>query len=207
VKVDVLRVDGSSSGRQAELPAQIFEIEPNDHAIYLAVKAQMTNKRRGTASVKNRALVAGGGRKPWRQKGRGVARAGTIRSPIWRGGGTVFGPTPHPYHLKVNKKVKRLARKSVLSYKAQEGNIVVVEDFDIESGKTRDMAAILQQLDLDSKKITLLVPQSKAKLLQAGRNIPTLQICEAKSASIYELLNCEKLVIQETAIEKLQEVF
>ncbi len=206
VKVDVFAIDGTKAAESIELPASIFEIAPNDHAIYLAVKAQMTNTRRGTAATKNRALVTGGGKKPWRQKGRGTARAGSIRSPLWKGGGTIFGPQPHPYIMKVNKKVKRLARKSALSYRAKDGAVVVVEDFGIDSGKTRDMFGILKNLNLNEKKVLLLVPKSDEKLWLASRNIYKLNVREAQNASTYDLLNNDVILIQKSAVGKLQEV-
>ncbi len=206
MKVDVFAIDGTKSAEAIELPASIFEVKPNDHAIYLAVKAQMTNSRRGTAATKNRALVAGGGKKPWRQKGRGTARAGSIRSPLWKGGGTIFGPQPHPYIMKVNKKVKRLARKSALTYRAKDGNVVVVEDFGVDSGKTRDMFGILKNLNLNDKKVLLLVPDSNEKLWLASRNIYKLNVREAQNASTYDLLDNDVILIQKSAIGKLQEV-
>jgi len=207
VKVDVYGIDGTKVAEDFELPANIFAIDPNDHAIYLAVKAQLTNSRQGTAATKNRALVSGGGKKPWRQKGRGTARAGSTRSPIWRGGGTIFGPQPHPYLMKVNKKVKKLARRSALSYRAKEGNVKVVDDFTVESGKTKDVYDILQKLGVHDKKTLLLIPGPDSKLILAGRNIPKLRIQEAVKASVYELLDNEVIVIQKSAVAKLQEVF
>lgn len=201
--VNVQKIDGSVAEKKIRLSSRIFGIEPNDHAIYSAVRAQMANRRRGTAATKNRAQVRGGGRKPWRQKGTGRARAGTIRSPIWVGGGRAFGPKPHSFAINLPKKMKRLARKSMLSYKAREGKIMVVEDFQVDSSKTRDMVAILRNLDLDEKKTLLLIPQKDANLLRAGRNIPNLIIREAENASTYDLLNCEVLLIQESAVRKL----
>lgn len=207
MKVDVYAINGDKVAEDFELPANIFAIKPNDHAIYLAVKAQLTNARQGTAATKNRALVAGGGKKPWRQKGRGTARAGSTRSPLWRGGGTIFGPQPHPYVMKVNKKVKRLARRSAFSYRAEEGNVKVVDDFTVESGKTKEIYDILKKLGVHEKKTLLLVSGSDSNLLLAGRNIPKLRILEAVKASAYELLDNEVIVIQKSAVAKLQEVF
>ncbi len=207
MKIDVYGIDGTKVAEDFELPPSIFAIDPNDHAIYLAVKAQLTNARQGTAATKNRALVSGGGKKPWRQKGRGTARAGSTRSPIWRGGGTIFGPHPHPYVMKVNKKVKKLARLSALSYRAKEGNVKVVDDFTVESGKTRDLYDILKKLDIHDKKTLLLIPGPDSKLILSGRNIPKLCIQEATKASVYELLDNEVIVLQKSAVAKLQEVF
>jgi len=204
--MEVYTTEGVKTQKSVKLAPEIFGIEPNDHAIYMAVKAQMTNSHRGTASTKGRSEVRGGGRKPWRQKGTGRARAGTIRSPLWRGGGTVFGPTPHPYSMKINKKVKQLARKSALAYKARENQLLIVEDFDIESGKTRDMYRILQNLNVEDKKTLLLIPEKKELLQRAGRNIPNLIIRRAADASTYDLLNCDILLIQKSALRALQEV-
>ena len=205
MKVDLYKTDGTVTADPVDLSPDIFEIQPNDHVLYMAVRAQLANKRAGTASTKTKGEVRGGGRKPWRQKGRGVARAGSIRSPLWVGGGRTFGPKPRSFSIKLPKKVKRLARKSALSYKASEENIMVVEDFTVESGKTRDMFAILRNLDLDSKKTLLLIPAKDDKLLRAGRNIPNLVIREALHASTYDLLNCDVLLIQRSALDRLQE--
>jgi large subunit ribosomal protein L4 len=150
--------------------------------------------------TKNRKLVRGGGKKPWKQKGRGVARAGTIRSPLWVGGGRVFGPVPHDYDQKVNKKASRLARKSVLSSKIKEGQVTVVEDFSVESGKTKDMIAILKSFDADRVKALVLLSKQDKMVLQAGRNLPKLNLQLAPNASVYELMDCKKLFIQEGAI-------
>ena len=206
MKADLYKLDGTKEEGAVELPAPIFEIEPNDHAIYLDVKAIQTNARQGTASTKNRARVRGGGRKPWRQKGRGMARAGSIRSPLWRGGGTVFGPMPHEFHMKVNKKVKVLARKSVYSYKAQEGAVKVVEDLQFPEPKTREFYTLLSKWELSGKKITLLLGAVKQDVIRSGRNLPNLQIRLAKDASTYDLLDNEVLLLEQSALETLQEV-
>jgi large subunit ribosomal protein L4 len=207
MQVDVYTKDGQKSGKTLELPEEVFGIEPNEHAVYLAVKAYLANQRQGTHMTKNRKLVRGGGKKPWRQKGRGVARAGTIRSPLWVGGGRVFGPVPRDYSQKVNKKVNRLARKSILSNKAKDGQLMVVEDFTIESGKTRDMAAVLKNFASENVKALFLLSDHDAMFLRAGRNLPMLNIQIASSASVYELLNCQKLFIQQSAIERIVGVF
>lgn len=201
--VDVYTKEGKKSGKQVELPENIFAIEPNTHAVYLAIKAQMANARQGTHKTKSRKEVRGGGKKPWKQKGRGVARAGTIRSPLWVGGGRVFGPVPRDYSQDLNKKVKRLARRSVFAAKMQEQQLVVLEDFSIESGKTRDMAAVLQSFEVGNKKALMLLPAHDEKTLKASRNIPNLHVQVADVASTYELLNCHKLFIQQSAIDKI----
>lgn len=206
MKVDLYKLDGTTSKKSVELPAQIFDVEPNDDAIYQDVKTIMTNARQGKASTKNRSAVRGGGRKPWRQKGRGVARAGTIRSPLWRGGGVIFGPNPHDFNMKVNKKVKTLARKSVFSYKAKEGVLAVIEDLKMEAPKTKEFASLIKGWDVEAKKITVLLSEKKENVILSGRNLPNVSICIAANASSYDLLDNEVLLVEKGAIEKLQEV-
>ena len=204
MKIDLRKRDGSLAGEQVEVSEQVFGIKPNAHVMYQAVRAYMTNSRQGTVSTKTRSEVSGGGRKPWKQKGRGTARAGTIRSPLWVHGGRVFGPLPKDYHFALPKKMKRLARLSALSTKAQQNEIVVVEDFTLDMPKTREMYRILQGLGLESKKTLMLTPQADANLVRAGRNIPKLAILPAVMASTYDILNCEILLMQKSALEKLE---
>ena len=206
VKLDVYRIDGTKTGEQEKLPNAIFGIEPNDHAIWLSVTAEMTNRRQGTASAKKRSAVRGGGRKPWRQKGRGTARAGSTRSPLWVGGGRIFGPTPKHFSKRVPKKVGRLARKSALAYKAKEENIRLVEDFSFEAIKTKRMADILKKLDLDASKTLLLVPATDRSVFLSSRNLPTLSVREAVCFSTYDVLNAGVVLIQRGALAKLSEV-
>ncbi|MFZ1292078.1 MAG: 50S ribosomal protein L4, partial [Melioribacteraceae bacterium] len=156
MNLDVYKIDGSKTGDQITLNESIFGIEPNDHVIYLSVKAHLANKRQGTHKAKERNEVSGGGKKPWKQKGRGGARAGSSRSPLWVGGGTIFGPKPRNYSMAINKKVNKLARKSALSYKAKAEQIIVVEDFNFDSPKTKNFISILKSLKLDGKKTLLL---------------------------------------------------
>ena len=206
MEVEVHKKDGSTSGKSVKLPPEIFEAEPNTHAVYLAVKVQNANLRQGTASTKTRSMVRGGGKKPWRQKGRGVARAGTIRSPIWVGGGRVFGPQPRDYTLKLPKKVKRLARLSVLSDKAKNNQITLVEDFKLDHPKTKEIVAFLQSLGVDKQKTLFLLSEFDPLIYRAGRNIPKLNIKVATTESTYDLLNCERLLIQEGALKKMSGV-
>ncbi len=206
MELDVYKITGELSGKKVKLPKKIFAAEPNDHLIYMAVRAQLTNRRQGTASTKNRALVRGGGRKPWRQKGRGTARAGTIRSPLWAGGGRIFGPKPRDYHLKLTKKMKKLARISAYSYKAKQEEIRLVESVKLENPKTREMYGILQNLNLNDKKVLFLTEQYNSTVLLAGRNIPNLIIRQAENASTYDILNCQVLLIEDNAIKKIKEV-
>lgn len=203
MQVEVYTKDGQKSGKTITLPDEVFGIEPNRHVIYLAVKAQQANQRQGTHKTKTRKEVSGGGKKPWKQKGRGVARAGSIRSPLWVGGGRVFGPQPRDYSQAINQKVKKLARKSVLSLKAQSGELVVVEDFTLESGKTKDMTAILKNFGVEKVKSVLLVPQADPSLLRASRNLYKMKLQIGPEASTLDLLNCQKLFIQESAVSRI----
>jgi len=207
MKLDVYKIDGTLTGRQVELNPEVFAVKPNDHAIYLAVKAYLANQRQGTAKTKERSEVRGGGRKPWRQKGRGTARAGSIRSPLWVGGGTVFGPKPRDYELKLPKKLKLLARLSALTYKAQNNQIIVVEDFNLEQPKTKEIFNILKALNLSDKKTLLLTGDYNKTIYLSGRNIPTLNVLEAQKASTYDILNNKVLLLQESALDLINKKF
>ena len=207
MKLDVYKIDGTKTGEQVELSKDIFEIEPNDHALYLAVKAYLANQRQGTHKTKERSEVRGGGKKPWRQKGRGGARAGSIRSPLWIGGGTIFGPKPRDQRQKLNKKVNALARKSALSYKAKNNQIIVVEDFDFEKPKTKDFVNILKALNLNGKKTVLLTNGTLENVYKSGRNIERVNILEANKASAYDLLNNQILILQKSALTLLESTF
>lgn len=206
MKLDVYKIDGTKSGETIDLADGIFGVEPNDHVIYLAVKAYLANQRQGTHKSKERNEVRGGGRKPWRQKGRGTARAGTTRSPIWIGGGTIFGPKPRNYRQKLNKKVNKLARRSALSYKAKADQIMVVEDFNFEAPKTKEFVNILNSLKVNGKKTLLLTTESSEVIYKSGRNIPKINILDAKNASAYEILNSQVLLLQKGAVEKIQSI-
>jgi len=205
--LDVLKIDGSKSGEKVNLSDSIFAIEPNDHAIYLAVKAYLANQRQGTHKAKERGEVSGGGKKPWKQKGRGGARAGTTRSPLWVGGGTIFGPRPRDYRQDLPKKVKRLARKSALSYKVKDEQLIVIEDFSIEQPKTKEFSKILNALKVDGKKILLLTESNNANVFKSGRNIPKVKILEASKASTYDLLNNQVLLLQKSAVKVIESTF
>jgi len=203
MKLDIYKNDGSKSGESITLDKKIFGIEPNDHVIYLSVKAHLANKRQGTHKAKERNEVRGGGRKPFKQKGRGGARAGTIRSPLWVGGGTIFGPRPRNYSQSINKKVKTLARKSALSYKAKASQIVIVEDFNFDAPKTKDFNAILKALNLNGKKTLLLTGENLVNVYKSGKNIDKVNILEATIASPYDILNNQVLLMQKSAVEKI----
>lgn len=204
MKLDVYKIDGTKSGNSVELSDEIFGIEPNDHVIYLSVKTYLANQRQGTHKTKERNEVSGGGKKPWRQKGRGVARAGTSRSPIWVGGGTIFGPKPRNYRKKLNRKVKQLALKSAYSAKAKAEQVIVVEDFNFDAPKTKDFASILSNLKIDGKKTLLLTKENLLNVYKAGRNIDRVKVLEAKNASPYDLLNNQVLVLQQGAVELVE---
>jgi large subunit ribosomal protein L4 len=206
MELEVYKIDGVSSGGSVALPKEIFEVDPNDHLIYQDVRREMTNKRQGTASTKTRSYVRGGGKKPWRQKGRGTARAGTTRSPLWVGGGRVFGPHPRDLHLKLPKKMKRQARVSAYAHKAKQNGVIVIEDFKLEQAKTKEVYTILKNLNLQKKKVLLLTSEYDPLVLRAGRNIPNFTVRMASDVSTYDILHCETLLIQQNAIDKITEV-
>jgi len=189
-----------------QLDESVFGIEPNNGVIRQAVLAEMTNMRQGTHSTKNRANVSGGGKKPFKQKGRGGARAGTIRSPLWKGGGTVFGPEPHDYNHKLPKKVSKLARKSILSSKVSLGELFIVDSFDLETHKTSDFYSLLKALDYHDKKITILVAGYDEKLDMAIRNLRKVYLVDSKKASAYDLIDCELLIAEKASIDILTNI-
>ncbi len=202
--IDVYKIDGSLAEEKINLSDDIFAIEPNDHAIYLDVKAYLANQRQGTHKAKERGEVSGGGKKPWKQKGRGGARAGTIRSPLWVGGGTIFGPRPRDYRQKLPQKVKQLARKSALSYKVKDNHLVVVEDFTFENPKTKEFINVLNNLKINGKKVLLLTTDYNSVVYKSGRNIPKIQILEASKASTYDILNNQILLLQKGAVDVIE---
>jgi large subunit ribosomal protein L4 len=203
MNLKIYKIDGTESSESVELPSDIFEIEPNHHLIYQAVRTYLSNKRQGTHKAKERNEVRGGGKKPWRQKGRGTARAGTTRSPVWVGGGTVHGPRPHKYVLKMTKKSAQIARKSALSLKAKSGEIMVLEDLSFEKPKTKDFNSILTNLKINDKKVLMLTSGNNINLYKSGRNIPGVNVVEAANAATYDLVNNQVIVIQKSAIDAL----
>jgi large subunit ribosomal protein L4 len=204
MKLNVLKKDGSK-GTTVTVDDTVFGIKPNESVVHQAVIAELANGRQGTHASKNRSAVRGGGKKPFAQKGRGVARAGTIRSPIWKGGGVVFGPEPHGYDTKMPKKMRRLARRSVLSDKASAGNLVVVDEIVVGSGKTKEFIEILKVLSLEGKKLTILVSTDNEKVYLAARNIPNIYVVQATSASTYDLLDCEVLLFEKAGLVLLND--
>ena len=202
MKFDIVNLKGSKVS-DLNADSNVFGIKPSIGAIRQAVLSEMTNMRQGTHSTKNRSNVKGGGKKPWKQKGRGVARAGTIRSPLWKGGGTVFGPEPHDYNHKLPKRLSKLARCSILSTKASEGNILVVEDFTIGSHKTSEFVGIIESLNLKNKKLTVLISEYNENLDKSVRNLKNVYLIDAKKASSYDLIDCDVLLIDKVSIEIL----
>ena len=207
MKLEVLNIQGEKTGRSVDLPEDIFGVEPNEHAVYLAVKQFLANQRQGTHKAKERGEVAGSTRKLKRQKGTGTARAGDIKNPVFRGGGRIFGPRPRKYTVRLNKKVKRLARKSALSDKAAAGNILVVEDFSFEAPKTKEFINILQQLDVNGQKTILVTSDFEKEVYLSSRNVPKTETVRATDLNTYEIMNAGKLILSEGAVEKIKETF
>jgi len=203
MELKVYKIDGTDSGEMVNLPDSVFGIEPNTHLIYQATRIYLAGKRQGNSKTKERSEVSGGGKKPFRQKGTGNARRGTSRSPIMVGGGTIFGPKPHKYTITLPKKAAKLARKSALSIKAKENEITIVEDFDFESAKTKDMRNILKSLNLDDTKTLLLVPGKKENVYKSGRNLPKFNVLISDKAATYDIVNNKMLLIQKSAVDNL----
>lgn len=203
MELKVYKLDGTESGQTVSLPKEVFEIEPNQHLIYMSVRTFLSNQRQGTHKTKERSEVRGGGRKPFRQKGTGGARRGTNRSPLLVGGGTIFGPRPHTYKLKLPKKSARLARKSALSIKAKENEIMIIEDFTFDSPKTKDLFNILKTLKIDDKKTLLLLSEKNDNVFKSGRNIAKLNVKISEKAATYDLLNNKLILMQKSALDPL----
>ena len=206
MEVSVLNINGQETGRKVTLNESIFGIEPNDHVLYLDVKQYLANQRQGTAKSKERSEINGSTRKLGRQKGGGGARRGDIKSPVLVGGGRVFGPKPRDYRFKLNKKVKELARKSALSYKAQENSIVVVEDFNIEAPKTKDFVNIAKNLKVDGKKALVLLPEVNKNVYLSARNLKGVEVLTASQLNSYKVLNADVLVISENSLKTIDGV-
>ncbi|RCS27492.1 50S ribosomal protein L4 [Polaribacter sp. WD7] len=201
MKVAVLDITGKDTGRKVELSADVFGIEPNDHAIYLDVKQYLANQRQGTHKSKERAEIAGSTRKIKKQKGTGTARAGSIKSGVFRGGGRMFGPRPRNYSFKLNKNLKRLARKSALSIQANEKNLVVVEDFNFETPKTKNFVNVLKALELDTKKSLFVLGNENTNVYLSSRNLKNSKVVKASEINTYGVLNANKVVITESSLE------
>ena len=207
MELSVLNTEGKETGRKVTLDDRIFGIKPNDHAIYLAVKQYMANNRQGTHKTRERSEVAGSTRKIKRQKGTGTARAGSIKSPLFRGGGTVFGPQPRDYSFKLNTKVKLLAKKSALTYKALGSSIIVVEDFDMEAPKTKEFMQIKSNLQIADKKSLFVLPAGNNNIYLSSRNLQGVSVVSASSLNTYQLMNAKTVVLLEGSVKKIEEVF
>ena len=197
MQVDVLNIKGQKTGRTVELPAEVFGVEPNDHVIYLAVKQYLAAGRSGTHKVKTRAEVQGASRKLHKQKGTGGARKGNIRNPLYKGGGTIFGPKPHSYDFKLNRKVKDLAKISALSYKAKENAILVVEDINLDTPKTKQLIEVFNALNVGNKKAILVLPEYNDNVYLSTRNVPNIDATLLADINTYEIVNADVLVFTE----------
>jgi large subunit ribosomal protein L4 len=201
MKVAVLDITGKDTGRKVELSSDVFGVEPNNHAIYLDVKQFLANQRQGTHKAKERAEITGSTRKIKKQKGTGTARAGSIKSGVFRGGGRMFGPRPRDYSFKLNKNLKRLARKSALSIQATDKNLVVIEDFNFESAKTKNFTNVLKALQLDTKKTLFVLADSNNNVYLSSRNLKRSKVINASELNTYGILNANKVVITEGSLE------
>lgn len=207
MEFNIYKIDGSLSSEKVQLAENVFKAEPNDHVIYLAVKMFLANQRQGTSKAKERAEVSGGGKKPWKQKGRGGARAGTSRSPLWVGGGTIFGPKPREHRQFLPKKVSYLAKVSALSYKVIDQQLVVVDDFSFDAPKTQKFNEILSALKVGGKKALLLTGKHDENVYKSGRNIERCKVLEVAKASTYDILNNQVLIVQKSAVEYLNATY
>ncbi|NQV15493.1 50S ribosomal protein L4 [bacterium] len=203
MKLKMHSPDGKATKKTVDLDDSVFGIEPNEHVVYLAVKAELNNLRQGSVKTKSRAEVRGGGRKPWNQKGRGTARAGSTRSPIWVGGGHTFAISPKVYNMTLPKKVKRLARRSVLSDKVKTDSLFVIESFNFDKPKTKSVIALLDSLNLSGKKLLILTSAFNESLMLGGRNLKNIAILEASYVSAYDLIDNEAILMDKTSVEIL----
>ena len=206
MKLEVLNIQGTSTGKSVELPKDVFGVEPNEHAVWLSVKAYLANQRQGTHKSKEKGEITGSTRKLYRQKGTGSARKGSIKSPILRGGGRVFGPKPRDYRQKVNKKVNQLARRSALSSKAAGGNVIVLEDFSFDAPRTKSYLEILGSLEQTGKKTLLVTADHEKNIYLSSRNIPKTSVARAADLNTYQILHANTLIFSEGAIEKIVEI-
>ena len=205
MEVKVLDINGKETGRKVQLSDSVFAIEPNKHAVYLDVKQYLANQRQGNHKAKERAEVAGSTRKIKKQKGTGTARAGSAKNPLFKGGGTVFGPRPRSYSFKLNKSLKRLARKSAFSIKAKESNIIVLEDFNFETPNTKNFINVLKALELDNKKSLFVLGESNKNVYLSSRNLKASNVISSSELSTYAILNTNTLVLLEGSLEVIEE--
>jgi large subunit ribosomal protein L4 len=204
MEVAVLKYSGETTGKKVTLADSVFGIEPNDHAIYLDVKSFLANQRQGTHKSKQRNEISGSSKKIKKQKGTGGARAGNIKNPQFKGGGRVFGPVPRDYSIKLNKKVKDLARKSALSYKAKDNSIAVLEDFSFDKPKTKDYLALLKALSMGDKKTLFILPESNKNVVLSGRNVQNSKVTTADQINTYDLMNADNVIFVESSISKVE---
>ena len=204
MQVDVLNIEGKKTGRTVELPEAIFGIEPNDHVIYLAVKQYQGAQRQGTHKVKTRMEVKGSSKKLHKQKGTGGARKGNLRNPLYKGGGTIFGPKPHKYDIKLNQKVKTLAKMSALAYKAKENAITVLEDFTFEAPKTKNYVDLMKNLNLSDKKTVLVLGDTNNNVYLSSRNLEGAKVVKASDLNTYDIVNAETLILLESSVKVLE---
>ena len=207
MKVDISKTSGKSSGKKITLSDKIFGIEPNDHAIYLDVKSYLKNQRQGNSKVKGRSEIVGSTRKIKKQKGTGTARAGSIKSPLFKGGGQIFGPQPREYNNKINKKVKDLARKSALSQKIKEKSLTIIENFTLKAPKTKDFFKILTNLSVENKKSLFFLAKTDKNLILSSNNISNTTVKNISNINTYDILNADKVIFVEESISKLNEIF
>lgn len=207
MELEVLNIQGEKTGRAIELPAEIFGIEPNEHVVYLAVKQYLANQRRGTHKAKERGEIKGSTKKIKRQKGTGTARAGSLKNPLFRGGGRIFGPRPRKYGIKLNKKVKKLARRSALSDKVKKGEIIIVEDFTFEAPRTKDYKNILGALEASDKKSLLVTGNYDNVVYISSRNLRNASVTAVQDLNTYQVMNNNCLILAESSIEKMKELF
>jgi large subunit ribosomal protein L4 len=206
MELEVYNISGQKTAKKVKLDKNVFGIEPNDHAIYLDVKQHMANRRQGTHKAKERNEITGSSRKIKRQKGTGTARFGNIKNPLFKGGGRVFGPQPRDYNFKLNKKLKRLARVSALSYKAKENGIIVLEDFSFESPRTKDFVAMLQNFELGDQKVLVVLKGNDKNLYLSSRNVQKAKVVSASSINTYDILNASRLLIAESSIDEINKM-
>lgn len=207
MKLDVLNIEGGKTGRQIDLPESIFGVEPNEHAVYLAVKQYLAHQRQGTHKAKERGEIKGSTKKLHKQKGTGGSRKGDIKNPVFRGGGRIFGPRPRTYSVKLNKKVKQLARNSALSSAVAEGSVVVLEDFTFDQPKTKQFASILKQIDADNGRTLVVLSDKDDNVFLSGRNLPKTEVLRAEDVNTYQIVKAGKVVLSEGAVQKMIEVF
>jgi len=207
MELNIVNIAGKDTGKKVTLNDSIFKVEPNDHAIYLDVKQYLANKRQGTHKSKERSEIAGSTKKIKRQKGTGTARAGSIKSPVFRGGGRIFGPQPRDYSFKLNKKVKQLARKSALSYKAVDNNIKVLEEFNFEAPRTKEFVNLRNNLDVADKKVLLVLSEQNKNIYLSSRNLQGVKVVTVSDLATYDIMNASVVLFAENSIEPLHKMF